>query len=248
MPSWKLEKYVSYTYHHIHKLCDAFFSGHSIRVLPQLLSAHQSTDEKKTVAAVMKTQNSQARWDFIFNLVSFQFSSVQSLSPVRLFATPWAAACQASLSITNSESLLKLMSIELMMPSNRLILMPVMWWDTRPIISLVRSSDGIRPQSLSGWTRTASTTLLASDSPPFLSHLVFLHHLVLPYRSGWTSETMSSLSSPRGNLNGRRNTTWFASWINMTHFYIATLHPPEAHISQNDLCLQRPRDLAGEFP
>ena len=117
---------MSYTYHHIHKLCDAFFSGHSIRVLPQLLSAHQSTDEKKTVAAVMKTQNSQARWDFIFNLVSVQFSSVQSLSPVRLFATPWAAACQASLSITNSESLLKLMSIELMMPSNRLILMPVM--------------------------------------------------------------------------------------------------------------------------
>ena len=42
----------------------------------------------------------------------------------RLFATPWAAACQASLSITNSRSLLKLMSIELMMPSNYLILCP----------------------------------------------------------------------------------------------------------------------------
>jgi len=64
----------------------------------------------------MKTQNSQVRWDFIFNLVSVQFSSVQSLSRIQLFATPWAAACQASLSITNSESLLKLMSIELMMP------------------------------------------------------------------------------------------------------------------------------------
>ena len=48
--------------------------------------------------------------------------SVQSLSPVRLFATPWTAACQASLSITNSWSLLKLMSIELVMPSNHLIL------------------------------------------------------------------------------------------------------------------------------
>ena len=60
----------------------------------------------------MKTQNSQVRWDFIFNLVSVQFSSVQSLSRIQLFATPWAAACQASLSITNSESLLKLMSIE----------------------------------------------------------------------------------------------------------------------------------------
>ena len=51
-----------------------------------------------------------------------QFSSVQSLSRVRLFATPWTAACQPSLSITNSWSLLKLMSIELVMPSNHLIL------------------------------------------------------------------------------------------------------------------------------
>ena len=47
---------------------------------------------------------------------------VPSLSRVRLFATPWAAARQASLSITNSRSLLKLMSIESVMPSNHLIL------------------------------------------------------------------------------------------------------------------------------
>ena len=51
-----------------------------------------------------------------------QFSSVQSLGHVRLFATPQTAACQASLSITNSRSLLKLMSIESVMPSNHLIL------------------------------------------------------------------------------------------------------------------------------
>ena len=50
------------------------------------------------------------------------FSSVQSLSCVRLFVTPWTAARQASLSITNSQSLLKLMSIESVMPSNHLIL------------------------------------------------------------------------------------------------------------------------------
>ena len=47
---------------------------------------------------------------------------VQLLSHVRLFTTPWTAAQQASLSITNSQSLLKLMSIESMMPSNHLIL------------------------------------------------------------------------------------------------------------------------------
>ena len=51
-----------------------------------------------------------------------QFSLVQSLSHVWLFATPWTAARQASLSITNSRSLPKLMSIELVMPSNHLIL------------------------------------------------------------------------------------------------------------------------------
>ena len=49
------------------------------------------------------------------------FSSVQLLSCVRLFATPWTAACQASLSFPNSWSLPKLMSIELVMPSNHLI-------------------------------------------------------------------------------------------------------------------------------
>ena len=48
--------------------------------------------------------------------------SVQSLSSVLLFETPWTATCQASLSITNSWSLLKLMSIEWVIPSNHLIL------------------------------------------------------------------------------------------------------------------------------
>ena len=51
-----------------------------------------------------------------------KFSSVQLLSRVQLFATPWNTAGQSSLFITNSWSLLKLMSIELMMPSNHLIL------------------------------------------------------------------------------------------------------------------------------
>ena len=51
-----------------------------------------------------------------------QSSSVQSLSHIRLFMTPWTVAHQASLSITSSQSLLKLMSIESVMPSNHLIL------------------------------------------------------------------------------------------------------------------------------
>ena len=72
-------------------------------------------------------------WPFFFSLwpvnkiniflqLILQSSSVQLLSHVRLSVTPWTAACQASLSITNSRSLLKLMSIMLVMPSNYLIL------------------------------------------------------------------------------------------------------------------------------
>ena len=57
----------------------------------------------------------------ILDCILIQLRSVQSLSCVQLFATPGTAACQASLSITNSQSLLKLMSIELAMRSNHLI-------------------------------------------------------------------------------------------------------------------------------
>ena len=57
-----------------------------------------------------------------FKVIIDQFSSVQSLSRVQLFVTPWTAACHASLSTTNSWSLLKLMSTETVIPFNCLIL------------------------------------------------------------------------------------------------------------------------------
>ena len=63
----------------------------------------------------------QSRWIATFLTIG-GVSSVQSLSCVQLSATPWTAACQASLSITNSRSLLKLMSIDLVGPSNHFIL------------------------------------------------------------------------------------------------------------------------------
>ena len=65
------------------------------------------------------------RWmdkEAVVHIYNGILSSVQSLCRVRLFATPWTAACQASLSITNSQSPPKPMSIELVMPSNHLIL------------------------------------------------------------------------------------------------------------------------------
>ena len=70
-------------------------------------------------------------------LNSVQFSSVRSLSHVQLFATPWTAARQASLSITNSRSLFKLMSIESVMPFNHLIL-------CRPLLLLPSIFPSIR--------------------------------------------------------------------------------------------------------
>ena len=69
--------------------------------------------------------------------IQCQFSSVQLLSRVRLFATPGIAACQASLSITISQSSLRLMSIESMMPSSHLIL-------CRPLLLLPPSPPSIR--------------------------------------------------------------------------------------------------------
>ena len=65
------------------------------------------------------------------------FSSVQLLSRVWLFATPWIAACQASLSITNSQSSLRLTSVESMMPSSHLIL-------CRPLLLLCSIPPSIR--------------------------------------------------------------------------------------------------------
>ena len=67
----------------------------------------------------------------------FHFSSVLSLSHIQLFVTPWSAVYQASLFITNSQSLLKLMSVESVMPSNHLIL-------CHPLLFLPSILPGIR--------------------------------------------------------------------------------------------------------
>ena len=86
-------------------------------------------------------------------------SSVQSLSHVQLFATPWAAARQASLSITNSQSLLKLMSIEWMMPSNRLILCyPLLLWPS--IFPSIRETNGFFTSDGQSTGASASASVL----------------------------------------------------------------------------------------
>ena len=106
-----------------------------------------------------------------------QFSSVQSLSRVRLFVNPWTAARQASLSITNSQSLLKLMLIESVMPSKHLILCcPLLLPSIFPSIrvfsmSLLFESGGqsigvialssVLPMNIQGWFPLGLTCLIS---------------------------------------------------------------------------------------
>ena len=101
-------------------------------------------------------------------ITTYQFGSVQLLSHVWLFGTPWTAAHQASLSITNSQSLLKLMSIALVMPSNHLFLcvpfssrlqsfpasgsFPVSWFFTSGGRSIgVSASASVLPMNIQDW-------------------------------------------------------------------------------------------------
>ena len=102
--------------------------------------------------------------------IQYQFSSVESLSCVSLFATTWTAAPQASLSITNSQSLLKLMSIESVMPSNHLIL-------CRPLLLLPPIPPSIRVFSIESvlhirWPKYWSFSFSISPSNEY-SGLIF---------------------------------------------------------------------------
>ena len=97
----------------------------------------------------------------VYNQSTLQFSSVQSLSHVRLFVTPWTTAHQASLSITNSRSLPKPMSIVSVMPSNHLIL-------CRPFSSCPQSfpASGSFPMSQLSTSGGQSTGVSGSTSVP----------------------------------------------------------------------------------
>ena len=100
--------------------------------------------------------------------VTLQFSSAQSLSRVQLFATPWTAAHQASLSITNNRSSLKLTSIESVMPSSHLIL-------CRPLLLLPPIPPSIKVFSIESTLRmrwpkywSFSFSIIPSKEPPGL--------------------------------------------------------------------------------
>ena len=136
------------------------------------------------------------------------FSSVQSLSRVRLFATPWTTAHQASLSITNSWSLLKLMPIESVMPFNHLIFFPsclqsfpasgffpMSWFFTSggqsigasaSALVLPMNSQGWFPLKLTGWISLQSKGL----SRVFCSLTVWKHKFFSAQPSLWSSSSV----------------------------------------------------------
>ena len=89
-----------------------------------------------------------------------QFSSVHSLSRVWLFETPWTTACQASMSITNCQSLLKPMSIESVMPSNYLILCrPLLSLSIFPSIMVFSNESALHIRWPKYWSLTSASVL-----------------------------------------------------------------------------------------
>ena len=112
-----------FTQTHVHSVSDAIQPSHSLSS-PSPPAPNSSQPSRGTTPRMAVS-------------IKAQFISVQSLSRVQLFATPWIAACQASLSITNSWSSLKLMSIQSVMPSSHLIL-------CRPLLLLPSILPSIR--------------------------------------------------------------------------------------------------------
>ena len=118
-------------------------------------------------------------------LCSLQLISVQSLSHVWLFMTPWTAACQASMFITNSQSLPKLMSTELVMPSSHLILCHPLFLlpSIFPSLRVFSNDSALHSRWPKYWT--FSFNISASSEHPGLIPLGW---------TGWTSLQSKGLS------------------------------------------------------
>ena len=143
---------------------------------------------------------------------SYSFSSVQSFSCVRLFATPWTAECKASLSITNSQSLRKLMSIEWVMPSDHLILchplhlVPLVFHSIRVFSKIqffasggqsigASTSESVLPMTNQDWFPLGWTGLIFLQSKGlsrvFSSTTVWRHHFFSSQPSLWSNSHFS---------------------------------------------------------
>ena len=124
-----------------------------------------------------------------FMITSWIFSSVQSLSRVRLFATPWTAAHQASLSITSPRTLHIFMSIESVMPSNHLILCrPLLLPSVVPRIRVFSSESTLRIR----WPKYWSFSFSISPSNEYSGLIYFRMNWLDLFAVQWTQESSST--------------------------------------------------------
>ena len=141
------------------------------------------------------------------------FSSVQLLSHVRLFATPWTEAPQASLSITNSWSLLKLMSIESVMPSNHLILYcPLLLPSVFPIIRIFSSESVLHIR----WPKYWSSSFNISPSNEYSGLICF--------RTDWLDllSVPVTLKSLLQHHSSKASMLWHSAFfiVQLSHLYM----------------------------
>ena len=147
-----------------------------------------------------------------FMCATFNISSVQSLSLVRLFATPWIAARQASLSITNSRTSLKLMSIESVMPSSHLILCrPLLLWPpSPPSIRVFSNESTLRVRWPKYWSFSFSIrTMNTQDWSPL-------------ERTGWISLQSKGLSRVFSNTTVQKHQFFSTQLSSQSNSHIHT--------------------------
>ena len=150
-----------------------------------------------------------------------QFNSVQSLSHVRLIATPWIAACQASLSITISQSSLILTSIELVMPSSHLILcLPLLLLSPIPPSLRVFSNElTLHMRWPKYWS--FSFSIIPSKQHPGLIY----------FRMDWLD-----LLAVQGTLKSLlQHYSWKASILRCSAFFTVQLSHPHDHWKNHSL-------------
>ena len=137
---------------------------------------------------------------------TLSFGSVQLLSHIRLFATPWTVARQASLSITNSQSLLKLMPIELVMPSNHLIFChPLLLPSIFPSIRVFSNESVLR----SRWPKFWSFSFSISPSKEYSG--------LVSFRIDWFDllAVQGTLKSLIHHHSSKASVLWYSSlWSN----------------------------------
>ena len=157
-------------------------------------------------------------------------SSVQSLSHVPLFATPRTAVCWASLSITNSQSLLKLMSIELVMPSNHLILCHPSLFPPSNFSSLRVFSN--EPALRIMWTKYWSLSFCISPSNE--------HSGLISFRKDWLDllAVQGTLNSFLQHHRSKASILWCSAFfrVQLSHPYLTT--GKKHSFDYMDLCWQ----------